>query len=295
MARPPKMGLDYFPKDVDFYDDFKIIELLSRYGPSGVTIYDFLLTQIYKSGYYIEMPIENVALLAVRAIGSQWVTKEFVSSVITYCGGLGLFRVDLLEQGILTSASIQKRYAEVTTKRKFHNGKYWVLDENKKEIIEPVLNAPLNRVSGVETGVSGAETGVSGAEMPQNKKETKRKQKEKGKERKECAACDDSLSDYFSDEDFAHVVSEFEHSGFMLSGRARDELIDMLDTYSAEWTIEAIHRAADRGKKSIAYIRGILNNWQQKGAIDDERSSNTSKDSSENKSVIDFSDGWTVV
>ena len=69
----------------------------------------------------------------------------------------------------------------------------------------------------------------------------------------------------------------------------------MLDTYSAEWTIEAIHRAADRGKKSIAYIRGILNNWQQKGAIDDGRSSNTSKDSGENKSVIDFSDGWTVV
>ena len=286
MARPPKMGLEYFPKDVDFYEDIKIMELTNEYGPAGITVYDYLLTQIYREGYFIKKPIGTIALFTVRAIGSKWLTKEFVINVITYCGKIGLFRVDLLEQGILTSAGIQKRYAEVTTKRKFHNGNFWILDAKNEEINEPLLSAPKNRINGEETPVSGEE-------ITQKKKE--RKRKEKGKERKKCDACDDSLSDSFSDEDLARVVSEFEHSGFMLSGRARDELIDMLDTYSAEWTIEAIHRASDRGKKSIAYIRGILNNWQQKGAIDDGYSGNTSKDSGENKSVIDFSDGWTVV
>ena len=32
MARPPKTGLDYFPKDVDFYNDYKIMDLLEKYG-----------------------------------------------------------------------------------------------------------------------------------------------------------------------------------------------------------------------------------------------------------------------
>ena len=74
MPRPPKRGLDYFGKDVDFYEDFKIIDLLSEYGPVGVVIYDFLLTQIYKNGYYLELPIDKAALLAVRAIGSRSVS-----------------------------------------------------------------------------------------------------------------------------------------------------------------------------------------------------------------------------
>ena len=59
MPRPPKRGLDYFGKDVDFYEDFKIIDLLSEHGPVGVVIYDFLLTQIYKNGYYLELPIDK--------------------------------------------------------------------------------------------------------------------------------------------------------------------------------------------------------------------------------------------
>ena len=75
MPRPPKRGLDYFGKDVDFYEDFKIIDLLSEHGPVGVVIYDFLLTQIYKNGYYLELPIDKAALLAVRAVGSRWLKK----------------------------------------------------------------------------------------------------------------------------------------------------------------------------------------------------------------------------
>ena len=48
MPRPPKKGLAYFPKDVDFYQDEKIVELGMKYGPLGLTIYDVLLTLIYR-------------------------------------------------------------------------------------------------------------------------------------------------------------------------------------------------------------------------------------------------------
>ncbi len=53
MARPPKLGLDYFPKDVDFYNDYKIMDLLEKYGPVGTIIYDVILTEIYRNGYYL--------------------------------------------------------------------------------------------------------------------------------------------------------------------------------------------------------------------------------------------------
>ena len=32
--------------------------------------------------------------------------------------------------------------------------------------------------------------------------------------------------------------------------------------------MEAIRRAAERGKKSLAYLKGILNSWQMAGAMD---------------------------
>ena len=186
MPRPPKRGLDYFGKDVDFYEDFKIIDLLSEHGPVGVVIYDFLLTQIYKNGYYLELSIDKAALLAVRAVGSRWLKKDQAINVIHYCGDIGLFRVDLLDAGIFTSAGIQKRYAEVTSKRVINKKEYWVLDaenqEMKEKCAEPVLNAPFFRVSEEETSVSGAETPVSDAEMQQKKKK-KEKQEKKEKEK----------------------------------------------------------------------------------------------------------------
>lgn len=38
MSRPQKKGLDYFPFDVDFFDDKKIKVLKGRYGADGVHI-----------------------------------------------------------------------------------------------------------------------------------------------------------------------------------------------------------------------------------------------------------------
>ena len=58
MARPVKKGLSYFPKDVDFYNDYKIMDLLEKYGPTGVTVYDVILTEIYPAR---EEPIAGVS------------------------------------------------------------------------------------------------------------------------------------------------------------------------------------------------------------------------------------------
>ena len=137
MSRPKKQGLDYFPRDINIYDDEKIIALLDRYGPSGFIIYDYSLTRIYRNGYYLEIPsLDQFGLFAVRAVGSRWITKEHVGNVLTYCGKTGLFRVDLLNVGVLTSAGIQRRYKVATSRRVFQNLKYWVLDEDGNELPE---------------------------------------------------------------------------------------------------------------------------------------------------------------
>ena len=53
MARPKKQGLDYFQKNVNFYQDIKIRKLIRHKGIQAVSVYDILLCQIYGVGYYI--------------------------------------------------------------------------------------------------------------------------------------------------------------------------------------------------------------------------------------------------
>lgn len=92
MGRPIKQGLSYFPKDVDFYNDYKIMDLLELRGPIGVTVYDALLTEIYKNGYYLAEPIDRISTMIVRIIGAKWVTKRLVSQVILGLRGIRALR-----------------------------------------------------------------------------------------------------------------------------------------------------------------------------------------------------------
>lgn len=176
MARPVKKGLSYFPKDVDFYNDYKIMDLLEKYGPIGVTVYDVILTEIYRHGYYLEEPIDRVAANVARIIGSKWVQKRLVSQVILDCGDIGLFERNLLQHGVMTSVGIQRRYSTVTSRNKASKEKYWLIDEDG----QPLLNSPQNKISAEETEVSNAETMVTDAEIPQKeRKENKTKQNKK--------------------------------------------------------------------------------------------------------------------
>ena len=235
-------------------------------------IYDFLLTQIYKNGYYLELPIDKAALLAVRAIGSRWLKKDQAINVIHYCGDIGLFRVDLLDAGIFTSAGIQKRYAEVTSKRVINRKEYWVLDaenqEMKEKCAEPVLNAPFFRVSEEETSVSGAETPVSDAEMQQKKKK-KEKQEKKEKEkdiraraRLPSTVSMDELTERFG-EVLAHVVYDWltykqeRREAYKPTGLKSllTRIEKELDAYGEQAVADVIQLAMSNGWKGIAWDR----------------------------------------
>lgn len=54
MARIAKSGLEYFPFDIDFFQDIKIRKLIKRQGGKAVTVYALLLCLIYKNGYFMQ-------------------------------------------------------------------------------------------------------------------------------------------------------------------------------------------------------------------------------------------------
>lgn len=132
MARPLKKGCTYFPSDVDIYSDFKIIDLLNEYGPLGYTVYDWVLRRVYQEGYYLQTDLNQLCTFFARDVGSKWIrNKEIVRQVIHYCADLDLFDKDLLAQNVITSVGIQRRYLEITARRKQSNklSKFCVLPD----------------------------------------------------------------------------------------------------------------------------------------------------------------------
>lgn len=166
MARPAKTGLDYFPMDVDYYDDFKIMDLLNEYGPLGTTIYEIIISKIYKNGYYLEVPLDKLATQLVRIIGNRWIKdKNLVLQVIQYCADIGLFNNALLTQSVITSVGIQRRYSEVTVRNKVDKSKYWLLDKNSDH--EVLITVPKNPISVTETNINVAETKLNATKKQQ--------------------------------------------------------------------------------------------------------------------------------
>ena len=134
MPRPRKVGLSYFPEDTNRRNDFKIMDLLNEYGPLGYTIYDFCLQYIYENGYYIDVPRHQLLLMLMKDIGAKWVkNKDLVGQVIDYCAKIGLFDNALLQQNIITSVGIQRRYDLATVRNKVDKTKYWLLGDFQKQ------------------------------------------------------------------------------------------------------------------------------------------------------------------
>jgi hypothetical protein len=166
MPRPRKAGLDYFPKDVDTWDDFKIMDLVNEYGPLGYCIYDIVRDEIYKNGYYLEVSLDNLARLIVRKIGNRWIKdKGLVRQVIQYCADIGLFDNALLTQSVITSAGIQRRYSEVTVRNKVNTDKYSLLEKNKSQAV--LESAAKTEINVTKNPISVTKKPVSATFIPQ--------------------------------------------------------------------------------------------------------------------------------
>lgn len=110
MARPRKDGLLYFSMDTDFfYADRRIKALRSRYGSDGIVFYIYLLTEIYRNGYYIRWDDDSVD----NAIVDLGLTEGLIEQIMTFLVNRSLLeRILVNSDTIITSPGIQKRYQE---------------------------------------------------------------------------------------------------------------------------------------------------------------------------------------
>lgn len=169
MARPLSRGIEYYPLDVDFMNDIKIRKIMKSCGPNSIAIIILLLGNIYKDeGYFMKWD-EDVCFLVADEVGAK---EVYVKEVLKKCLQVDLFSNELFEKyKIITSKGIQKRFFEITKRRKREN----LIDEYL------LVNVTETGVNVTETIVTEAETGVIVSKSTQSKvKESKVKKSIEG-------------------------------------------------------------------------------------------------------------------
>lgn len=224
MARPQKIGLDYFPLDVDIDQDDKVALIEAKYGLLGFGIVVKIFMKIYNNGYFYEWTEKEQLLLSKRVN----VDINELNDVIADCLKWDLFDSGLYEShNILTSKGIQKRYLEATTRRKKVEieGELLLLDVNEYKNILIVNTNPINDNINPQSKVKES----------------------KGKESKVKNNIASTL-----ETEFGRPVSktEVEKLEFFVE--------QDMDTVVV---IEAIKRAKLQGKPHVSYVDGILKNW----------------------------------
>lgn len=137
MARRRQEGNLFFRLDVDFFSDRKVKILKARYGADGITLYLYLLCEIYKTGYYLKIDRDFEYIVS----DDLNMESNKVKQVLNFLLERSLFDNTLFQSDkVLTSAGIQRRYQasidgkirdeQVTERRSLRDRHF--LSENKK-------------------------------------------------------------------------------------------------------------------------------------------------------------------
>ena len=166
MARPKKKGLEYFPLDVDIFEDDKLFDVQNDYGPLGEIIYIRLLCLVYRNGYYYQFEsLDKLAAMMIRSIGNRWTKdKKTVKEVILYLAKINLFSSELMHRNVITSRSIQERYLLAVERRQSKIEEYNLLEKN--DFHEGLLSAPQNPITVTETLIDATKTSINVSDNP---------------------------------------------------------------------------------------------------------------------------------
>ena len=141
--------------DTDFFDNDSRIKILkARYRADGIMIYVYLLCEIYKNGYYIQVD-DDLEYIIASELG---VSVDKVKQVLNFLLKKSLFDSKLFSSDkVLTSAGIQKRFQLAVKERARKNpievGRYWLLE---KKATEPFIKCTLfQKNPGNACGYSG--------------------------------------------------------------------------------------------------------------------------------------------
>jgi hypothetical protein len=115
MARPPKSGLEYFPLDVDFFEDEKVIAISREFGVKGEAVALRLLCAVYRQGYFAVWGdgLKQKLLRSVPGL-TPGLLEQIVSRLVKW----DFFDKDLFHSAkVLTSRGVQRRFFAATKRR----------------------------------------------------------------------------------------------------------------------------------------------------------------------------------
>lgn len=232
MARPKQDGLLYFSFDTDFfYADKRIKRLHSKYGNDGLIFYIYLLTEIYRNGYYISWDEES----AEDATEDLRLREGFTEQVLTYLASRSLLAMSKLANSvtIITSPGIQKRYQEAVKGRKRQievDPEIWLLS---KEETASCIKFTQN-VSFSEKNPSNSEKNQSNSEK--NTIKESKVNKSKVKQREYLSRIEDFISAY--PKDCNRYLTETAYCDLVKSRvETEDDLVSCAKNYAEECRI----------------------------------------------------------
>lgn len=144
MARIEKTRLDFFPFDIDFFDDEKIVSIFSEFGSKGELVVVKLLCEVYRNGYFLEWK-ETVRIKLVQKMSG--VSEGLLDQIVRRLVKWGFFDKTLFDTAkVLTSRGIQSRYFSSYSRRSKAGLPYLLITDAKTGIIAaetPSLNPSL--------------------------------------------------------------------------------------------------------------------------------------------------------
>lgn len=273
MARPKKVGLDYFPLDVFLGGSVEYISCL--YGAIGVQVIISLWRRIYAHSYYYRYD-ERAAIVCAKEFGEQlslcfpkknkesW---EIFDEIVKKAVEFGVFDREMFEKhSILTSKSIQKTYLEA--KRKSSAAK---IDPRFALIDESCA------VSAEETAVFGAETTAKTEIMPQSKVKQSKVKQSKEKQSKEEESKEKESKEKQAESGFAPLLSEVEDQELKKLYEEYLKMRELIRAPMTECAVESLIRRVNDlepnnvGRQKKLLETAILNGWKNVYPVRDER------------------------
>lgn len=229
MARPAKEGLDYFPFDVDFDTNDKTEAIMGEFGSKGVLIFIFLLSAIYRKGYYLQWNELVKNQLANRVAGA---TGDLVQRVLDRLIAYGTFSRELFNSAeVLTSQRIQDTYEVASKRRKQPKSRpYWINVDN-----------------------NSVNEGFMYAETPQSK--VNESKVNKTKDRQSVAGEADAFSRWQKVWGFPNAV-------------ASEDLTRWIDQFGDDlvcWSIDYAARRAIQARAADKYLDRMMERFEQTG------------------------------
>ena len=221
MAAPSKVGLDYYPRATDMYDDVKFIPIKIKYGYICYAVYDLLLELIYRDkGYYLNSEKNVVVKIAYTLQGKYSPDTDIIGNVIEMLVAERLFDADRFKQGIITSRRVQETYYIATARRKniSVDPNIWMLSlpemkalGTNRGILSIFEKCDINEVN---VDINEVNVGINEQREIEIEREKKRKENKKKERERELSSlavntCGTFSNVFLTDDDLEYLKSHY--------------------------------------------------------------------------------------